>query len=306
MRPGLFTIIRVAEPKIPENGEDSYSYYFNSESSPNGYIAVFDGCGGMGAKKYSSHNGKTGAYIASRTAAFVTDQFYLRGADGDLEDMLRDAFRNIKEGSVNSDGISIRSSLFRDFPTTAAIIETDVQENRLKCKFMWAGDSRCYYLDKKGVCQMTDDDVYTKEDAFTSLRSDAKMSNVISGDCQFRLNLREAELPQPVVVITATDGVFGYFSTPMHFEYMLLSTLERAKSAEDWKNMLGVCISGFTGDDYTFIAALFGFSEFKEVKAYFAERYDHLCKEYMKHCENAGEEKLRELWEKYKTDYYRR
>ena len=143
MRPGLFTIIRVAEPKIPENGEDSYSYYFNSESSPNGYIAVFDGCGGMGAKKYSSHNGKTGAYIASRTAAFVTDQFYLRGADGDLEDMLRDAFRNIKEGSVNSDGISIRSSLFRDFPTTAAIIETDVQENRLKCKFMWAGDSRC-------------------------------------------------------------------------------------------------------------------------------------------------------------------
>ena len=49
--------------KIPGKGEDSFLLSVNERA---GLAAVFDGCGGSGARVYKDLGGKTGAYIAAR------------------------------------------------------------------------------------------------------------------------------------------------------------------------------------------------------------------------------------------------
>ena len=63
------------------------------------------------------------------------------------------------------------------------------------------------------------------------------MSNMIfAGD--FRINCVEEWVKKPFVAITATDGCFGYFSTPMAFESMLLETLQKADSPAAWEKAI--------------------------------------------------------------------
>ena len=59
----ISTYFSISGEMIPQNGEDSYLYSFNENK---GLVGVFDGCGGIGSRRYEILNGKTGAYIASR------------------------------------------------------------------------------------------------------------------------------------------------------------------------------------------------------------------------------------------------
>ena len=52
--------------RVPGKGEDSWCHAFNERA---GLIGVFDGCGGLGSRAYPSLSGRTGAYVASRTAS---------------------------------------------------------------------------------------------------------------------------------------------------------------------------------------------------------------------------------------------
>ena len=47
-------------------GEDSWTYGFCEDS---GVIAVFDGCGGSGARKHDDYNNHSEAFMASRLCA---------------------------------------------------------------------------------------------------------------------------------------------------------------------------------------------------------------------------------------------
>ena len=57
--------IYVYKEMIDENGEDSGFYGFTDKHA---LMSVFDGCGGIGAKKYPSMDNRSGAYLASRAA----------------------------------------------------------------------------------------------------------------------------------------------------------------------------------------------------------------------------------------------
>ena len=54
-------------------GEDSF---FCAQSDDSAIVAVFDGCGGLGARKYEAFQGHTGAYMASRTVAGAICDWY--------------------------------------------------------------------------------------------------------------------------------------------------------------------------------------------------------------------------------------
>jgi hypothetical protein len=146
----------------------------------------------------------------------------------------------------------------------------------------------------------------TSEDAFSNLRNDAKLSNIVHAGGQFSISCVQKKFSQPVIILTATDGVFGYFLTPMHFEFVLLNTLMQASSVKDWETKLSERISRITGDDFALLCAIFGLDEFEKMQQYFSERYQTLRETYIRPCQDASVEEMQVLWEQYKNNYYRR
>jgi len=312
MKPELSTLLLAEKPKIKGGGEDAYSCCF--KNAGHGYIAVFDGCGGMGAKKYAAANGMTGAYIASRTASFLSDYFYCQKnylSEDDCAEEYRsymgEGFARVKENISESSGILIKGNMFRELPTTAALAAIEsTPNNSIMCRYLWAGDSRGYFLDRNGLCQMTEDEFFTEEDAFTNLRSDAKLKNVIHAGDSFQINSKTVQLNAPTAVIVATDGAFGYLLTPMHFEHLLLSTMLSASDEDEWREGIINALSPVSGDDFAILAALFGFESFSSAKEYFAPRCDELYRDYISPSAGADDDTLLALWNSYKANYYRR
>lgn len=306
-------VICAEREKIENLGEDSYSFSFRNGDS--GYIAVYDGCGGMGARKYAKVNNKTGARIASRLAALLTDRFYnnqqfkFDGLDyGRFKVSLKENFSRVKKAVDNDGGLMLGGDLFKTLPTTASIVAVKaVSSTELFAEFLWAGDSRGYFLDEDGLCQITADDLQTNEDAFENLRSDGRMSNVVHADGDFTINERDMSFKTPVLLITSTDGSFGYYPTPMDFEYVILKSIVDSSSPAEWEEMLSDMIIPITGDDFALCIAAFGFGCYDEMKQYFTNRCRYIEKEFIDIIdEETTQEDLEHLWNKYKTSYYRR
>ena len=63
MRELIDFIFSVNGEKIEGYGEDACTIEVDENKA---LLGVFDGCGGVGSRKYAEHNNMTGAYIASR------------------------------------------------------------------------------------------------------------------------------------------------------------------------------------------------------------------------------------------------
>lgn len=305
-------LVCAEKEQIHGRGEDAFAYSFTKQDY--GYIAVFDGCGGMGSKKYPLLQAKTGARIASRLAGFVADQCYEKGilfpsahAGEMLHDALTETFAETKTVlSSGKSSVRIGGDMFKELPTTMSLITTALNEKReLMADYLWAGDSRGYFLDKKGICQVTVDDLETDEDAFTNLRSDAKLSNVINADAAFVLHENLLTFREPVLLITATDGCFGYFKTPMEFEYAILHAMQKAMDVQQWEEGLHEAVSAVAGDDFSIIISAYGFIDFISCRQYYAQRFQYLCRRFISDAANVDETQLEALWKEYQKDYYR-
>lgn len=295
---------------IKDNGEDCYAYSVKENKA---VIAVFDGCGGIGSRKYEAYANKTGAYIAShflaRKAVDCFKDWCEIGADfsaqricGDLKMSFTEELKRLEGGTTVS---AIKGSLTKSFPTTASMIFLENTGRNVTSSFVWAGDSRGFVLRLGGLTQVTVDDIDEGEDALSNLSSDSRLTNVITATGDYHLNCKTIVNDEPSILITATDGCFGYFSTPMEFEYMLLTTMAEAENIKDWKAKLEKYILKYTGDDYTIGMAIFGFKSFKLMKKVFASRKALMQKEYILPLEKASEEQKMVLWQKYQKDYYR-
>jgi len=125
------SVIAVAGEMVKDNGEDSYSYCFASDY---GYIAVFDGCGGLGAKRYAELSNKTGAYLAARLTAQTTLDWFkenFKGKDipnaetqeNKLKESISENLKIVKVMTEKRDTGSIKGSLSnKSFPTTASCV----------------------------------------------------------------------------------------------------------------------------------------------------------------------------------------
>lgn len=271
------------------NGEDNY---FCGYSETDSVVAVFDGCGGIGSRRYGNYSGKTGAYIASRAVSGAVSHWFTNDKDEDsLSDYIKNAL-DVCSKYADKSGRMI-GSLGKSFPTTAALIH--VKENDVFCH--WAGDSRCYLLDDEGLHQLSLDDI-DGEDAFSNITSDGVLTNVICGSSSFVLHKRKLPLNEPCLFITATDGCFGYLPTPFDFEYLITETLTGAKSIEEWRMALDSSIRDFTGDDYTMCISAYGFTDFSHIKKHFTSRNKELKNKYINSKADNDEK-----WEIYKKDY---
>lgn len=310
----LTFLLSFCRDKIPGKGEDSYCYSFCDSA---GMLGVFDGCGGAGARTHAYYSGKTEAYMASRlcagafydlfrmhypeqqdTAAFVRDVLQ----PGTLQQLTR--FQPPKVPGA----IQIRGSMVRTLPSTAAAAFVQAQEDgSVKVSAVWAGDSRVYILDGKGLAQLTVDDA-TVTDPMLNIYEDGILKNIFCSDRAMQLNYREVVVQPPFMVLAATDGCYGYVTTPMEFEGLLLRTLLAAKNVAQWEKTLADAIGSFAGDDHALCLAAFGYEGFDELKYSFNERTMHLWNTYIQPVENVPVEQREPrfaLWEMYKQDYLR-
>ena len=298
-------------------GEDAYGYSFNENG---GILATCDGCGGLGAKRYEEYDGKTGAYLASRIVAeavllwfenFSANQGRVeeRSMDQIKEELIQSMMGSLGkvDGGESSETSQLKKSdLVRELPTTLSLILCDLAQDKMNTAFVWAGDSRGFILTaEEGLAQVTTDDLTGHQDAFENLHGDGRLSNVVSADGQFHLNHKVLSLSLPFVAITATDGCFGYFRTPMEFEYMLLLTLLNSEDAKQWEQKLEEAMREVVGDDFSLCFAVLGYEGFQTFKESFYQRSIMLYEKYIAVLADATPEEMKQMWLEYKKEYSR-
>lgn len=296
----------VSKEKIPNNGEDAYVYAINPSSA---LVGVFDGLGGAGAKRYSKCGGKTGAYLASRIAAGTILNWFSSFSAQDNEhsaESIKQALKEAMQFSYDAVGEAsgIGGSMVKVFPTTAAFAICSQANNDLHIDCYWAGDSRVYLLNEDGLSQLSADDL-TVPDAMENLYKDGVMTNIISKSKDFTIHHGEMRLDKPGILFSATDGCFGYVSTPMEFENILLNSMMKSDSVDGWEQNLSREIGMVAGDDYTLCGLILDFPSFESMKKQLIPRSNFLHRKFLAQIERLGREEKNALWEIYKKDYYR-
>lgn len=310
----LDTVLSFCGEKIPGHGEDSYCYCFCDTA---GLLGVFDGCGGAGAKIHDAYSGHTEAYIASRlcSGAFFDSFRRLFPGQPTVEQMIKEAFLPEAVGRLKTyspleeEGtFRMKGSMIRTLPTTAAAaVVQPAGKGELTVHAIWAGDSRVYVLDSKGLAQLTVDDT-TVPDPMENIYEDGILRNVFCSDKPVKLHCNTVRLHTPFMVFAVTDGCFGYVSTPMEFEGLLLHTLLNSKSAAQWEEQMEQVIKSIAGDDHTMCMGAFGYGSFPAMKKSLAKRYTALTKQYLKPVSQLPLEDRQSrfaLWEQYRTEHMR-
>lgn len=239
-------------------------------------VGVFDGMGGAGAKICESSSfgvGHTQAYISSRIVCSAMDIFLQNHlptddvAEEDMKAVIKRKLQEEKEEHTPKVVSSLRSKLVREYPTTLAIVTLLEYDESYKVDSYWAGDSHCYLWTKDGFFQISRDDLEENNDPMENLHKDSPISNCICADRDFTIHHNLIELKKkPVIILCATDGCFGYYQTPMHFEYVLKSCLQKAKDKNEWEQLIKDEVLKVTGDDSSLSLVAKGFSSFEDLK----------------------------------------
>jgi len=306
---GLYTINKAAKKDL---GEDSY---FSDNSDSSAVVSVFDGCGGLGARKYESFKDHTGAYVASRTVSGVVRDWYNKGKEQSWEsasELAKILEANINEGyrrfciPYDNDRLKIMGSMVRKFPTTMAFAYAEKHAEGIIVHAIWAGDSRVYIIDEDGLAQVTKDDTEV-DDAYDNLMNDGAMTNVLSSDGKFHLNYKSIYITRPTIVFAATDGCFGYVTSPMEFEYLILYDLVNHETPEEFRISLWKTLADYAGDDLAMGIMSFYCGSYSNMRQIFARRLEYIEETYIKPIREKNSPEFNEmLWKtSYKAGYER-
>lgn len=307
-------VLSFRRDKIPGHGEDSYCYSFCDNA---GLLGAFDGCGGAGARKHDYYSGHTEAYMASRfCAGAFYDQFRKLFPCNQTADNLTKAIfapqtaqRLIDFGPPKDEtGFQIKGSSVRTLPSTAAVaLIQQGTDGSMLVTSIWAGDSRVYIMDSLGLAQLTIDDT-TVTDPMVNIYEDGILKNILCRDKPVKLHCKTITMNEPFVVFSATDGCFGYLSTPMEFEGVLLETLSKTKCVADWERELANTLGSIAGDDHTLCLAAYGYGNYSTLQKSFVRRYEYIEKHYLLPVSNLpveDRESRFELWSSYRDNYMR-
>jgi hypothetical protein len=261
--------------KISSKGEDALPTLLKDSKVGNYLLlSVYDGMGGAGSTTYEKESFKTGAAIASELAKKVNEELFLELASADsfnisdypkkLEQALKTRFKE-KIQEIDAKESRLKSSLIKRLPTTIAGIIADVSnEQQVKIVSFWAGDSRNFIIDgHKGMMLISKDDITSKGDSSVI---DAPLSNSVNADTEFYINQREITSSNKIVLLSATDGCFGYFNSLLHFECQLLECILFSEgNIEEFKANLSNAIKEVTQDDFSMSILSLGYESFSEL-----------------------------------------
>ncbi len=270
--------IKFMQEKKNGCGEDSAPLFLIKEKSC--AIGVFDGMGGAGAATCKSEYGEghTKAYVASR---IIKDEIYecldkLLEHEGFSKEVLRNTilarFRKEQNTFPVINKSVLRTKLVREYPTTMALITIHQQEEDYNINSYWAGDSRNYLWTKEGFYQISKDDLDCDFDPLENISKDSPLSNCLCADREFHINQNTITIAEPFIVLSATDGCFGYFPTPMHFENVLVEELRKAHDCHEWEKNVKNKIQEVTGDDISLSLIAVGVKDFQTLQDTFTQR----------------------------------
>lgn len=290
-------------------GEDSFCRCFCNGI---GLLGVFDGCGGLGAQTREEFSNATEAYIASRLCAGVFYQSFQEASKHKMAEFHKLVSENCSRvlsscKPIEAMTAQVRGSMVKMLPTTAAAVMVSCLESGHDLTSLWAGDSRIYLMTADGLAQLTQDDT-TVPDPMDNLYEDGILKNILCAESAPNLHQKNFSIQEPFVVFAATDGCFGYFSTPMEFEGALLLTMMESKNAAEWENSLLEHIGQVAGDDYTLVAAAYGFDTFQNLQSALFPRWQFLKQTQLcviSELPLLDREARIGLWQKYKENYFR-
>lgn len=242
-------------------------------------VGVFDGMGGSGATICKSElgNNHTKAYVASRIICEAIEEYIKKLKD--VRDMNSDGIRCAAKNRLEKEKSKyptktsgLRSKLLRDYPTTLAITTALKNEDgTYSVNSYWAGDSRNYLWTTEGFYQISKDDLESELDPLENLRHDGVLSNCICADREFYINNKTIQVEGKFVILSATDGCFNYFATPMYFQEVLLAGLKSSQYIEDWEKKCKEEFLAVTGDDVSISLHAVGFDSFEDLKKTFMQ-----------------------------------
>lgn len=247
-------------------------------------VGVFDGLGGSS----SGSGNETGGRIAATTVQQTTCNFLKQKGGAiapesvkELQQKLRQVLQAKKASALPASRI-IGSLVKNKLCTTLALASFSAGRSGRKLSvthdldIAWIGDSRIYFLSpKKGLQQLTQDDIEVEKDAFELLREDSKMAQYLSADMPsgWEINFRRKNVELPGLVIACTDGAFHYLETPWQFEILLLESLLTSASVEEWRALLNNQYQKIKRDDTSIVIASIGFdNNFEVTKGAYQER----------------------------------
>lgn len=322
------------QEKKEGRGEDSEPILFYNDNTI--VVGVFDGMGGAGGAECDSDytvNGQlmTKAYVGSRIVRDAIDKAIHENPSIVLKEDFAEILKQIiteryaaeKEKYAPKAKAGLRSALIKEYPTTLAITTIVKDEARYLIDSYWAGDSRNYIWNARGLFQISIDDLKGNLDPLQNLHEDAPMSNCIQADGPFEIRHQHVELPlgAKFAIISATDGCFGYYPSPMDFHKALINSIKASNDFELLKKKLTEAFAFVSADDFSFSIAFIGFKKFKDLND--LKGYDSSLNQYF-NLRRDFEEKVRksnklkdeialmseklnsvieELWPKYKTSY---
>ena len=294
----------VSGEMVEGRGEDSKLILISPERHVGrAVLAVFDGCGGLGARRYPSEGDASGAYIASRLAAET-----LKGiAIGDeispelYEMALKVTFKRERArlDALNGE-MKFRSDMVKALPTTACVATVEKND----CSVMWIGDSRLYTLDKGGLHLLTSDDGLQR--GGDSYVSDSRLFGSVNAEDDFIFFSRRVSARLPRVWIVASDGFYESFRTPMEMEEFLLESLMESSDSREWREKISARAEECAGDDYTAVFLISGYPSFQTLKKRLNSRAKHVLKKNkgLSSCDGEDFEALaEEIWKDYRRSF---
>lgn len=306
----LDTVLVISKAARDKLGEDSF---YCAKSNHSAVVSVYDGCGGLGARKYESFQGHTGAYMAARIVSGAVHDWYhcnhsKKWPDAEIlmeciDAYIRTAYDVCAPYALER--MNIKGSMIRKLPTTMAFAYAEYAEDGILVHILWAGDSRIYLLNEEGLAQLTKDDIEVA-DALENLMCDGAMTNVLSSDGNFKIHSKSMKVTGPTMIFAATDGCFGYIPSPMEYEYVILKSLLNSRSPKDFQRALRIHLAQYAGDDLALGLMSFYYGDFEKCKTLFTERLRFLERKYIcfLHQDNSNEI-VRRLWKEYKSQYER-
>lgn len=255
---------------------------------------VLDGMGGAGGAECESDfgSGYTKAYVGSRIVKTAIENLIRQNPSyafkPDFCDILLDTINErLKQEQQKYPPRTkgLRSALIKEYPTTLAMICVQEEGTQLIIDSYWAGDSRNYIWTSKGLFQISKDDLKGNIDSLQNLRDDAPMSNCIHADGKFTINrnrITDISINDKFLVISATDGCFGYYPSPMDFEKILSDSVKYSSNMAELRQKLSQAFTYVTADDFSFSIAAFGFHDYKELKKSLACTNKSIVSSYFK------------------------
>ena len=309
----LCSFISIKYAPTGEKCEDALCYSFDDEHFH--FAGVFDGCGGLGSKRYEKVGNKTGAFISSQTCASVFhDEMKRSVSSGRIDDAfvahLKHCFLTALKNREKEYGQQSKlvGTMVRTLPCTGSMMIVSPakgSEKLLHLDIIHAGDSRVYIMrPNEGLQQITQDELSGNPDALKNLYVSAPMTNVINIDRDFSLTHLSCNIETPFAVLCASDGVFGYVKTPMHFEKILLDVLAASDSFYSAEQAFLGSIKAIAADDATAVMPFYGWTSFDQIKSAFAKRrrfVSGLCHSIE---EAMTDEIIDSAWNQFKVGYY--